>query len=184
MVSLERTKIPDVLLIRPPIYKDSRGFFSETYNVEAVRKAGLDVEFVQDNHSLSISPGTVRGLHYQLPPKAQAKLVRVIRGAIYDVAVDIRRNSPSFGQHVAIELSATEWNQLFIPAGFAHGFCTLEPDTEVIYKCSALYSREHERSVLWRDPALGISWPVSVRDAILSDKDHQSPLLSDVTDFF
>lgn len=165
------TEIADVKLIVPRIHRDHRGFFSETYN-----KAGLgalvgNLEFVQDNHSLSAERGVVRGLHFQIPPFAQDKLVRVIRGSVFDVAVDIRRRSPTFGKHVARVISTADWNQFFVPVGFAHGFCTLEPNTEVIYKVTNYYSPEHDRGLLWNDPDLGITWPVGENEAILSDKD-------------
>ena len=137
--------IPDVLLINPTKFGDDRGFFSETYSKDAFAKAGITVEFVQDNHSLSAKVGTVRGLHFQTPPFAQAKLVRVVRGAIFDVGVDIRHGSPTYGRHVAVEISAEKWNQVLFPVGFAHGFATLLPDTQVIYKVSAPYSPEHEK---------------------------------------
>lgn len=167
--------IPDVKLITPPRYGDSRGFFSEVYNRRAFASAGIDIEFVQDNQSLSARPGTVRGLHYQSPPAAQAKLVRVLRGRIWDVAVDMRRGSPSFGRHVAVELNAEDLRQVFIPEGFAHGFCTLEPDCEVLYKVSRHYAPEHDRGIRWDDPTLGIPWPVAAADAVLSDKDRALP---------
>ena len=167
-VSIVALAIPEVRLIVPDRFRDERGFFSETYSRRALAEAGIADEFVQDNHSLSVPAGTVRGLHYQLPPFAQAKLVRVMRGAILDVAVDLRRGSPTFGRHVAATLSAAAWNQLFVPVGFAHGFCTLEPDTEVVYKVTAYYSREHDRGIRWDDPELGIDWPVDPAAAVLS----------------
>jgi dTDP-4-dehydrorhamnose 3,5-epimerase len=145
-----------------------------------LRGHGIDTVFIQDNHSLSAERGVVRGLHYQLPPAAQAKLVRVARGAILDVAVDIRRHSPTFGKHVAAVLSAENWQQIYIPPGFAHGFATLEPNTEVLYKVSAPYAPDSERGVLWKDPALGIDWGVDPSTAVLSAKDTLYPQLSDV----
>ena len=178
----ERLRIREVIAIRPDRHEDTRGFFSETYSRRALAEAGIDAEFVQDNHSLSVSRGTLRGLHFQAPPAAQAKLVRVVRGAILDVAVDIRVGSPSFGQHVRRELSAKEWNQLFVPEGFAHGFCTLEPDTEVIYKVSGDYAPEHDRGLLWNDPALAIDWPVS--EPLLSEKDRAHPPLGELPEYF
>ena len=165
-------------VLAPPRHGDERGFFSETWSRAAFASAGIDCDFVQDNHSLSRSKGTVRGLHFQTPPFAQAKLVRVIRGAILDVAVDIRDRSPTFGRHVAVELSAANWRQLFVPQGFAHGFCTLEPDTEVLYKVSAPYAPDHDRGILWNDPALAIAWPVSPAAAVVSGKDRAQPLLA------
>ena len=179
---VERLKIREIVAIRPDRHEDERGFFSETYSRRALAETGIDTEFVQDNHSLSVPLGTLRGLHFQAPPAAQAKLVRVVRGAIFDVAVDIRAGSPSYGRHVSCRLSAQEWNQLYIPAGFAHGFCTLEPDTEVIYKVSDYYAPEHDRGLLWNDPALGIEWPVS--EPLLSEKDRSHPLLRQMPECF
>ncbi|HRK17662.1 MAG TPA: dTDP-4-dehydrorhamnose 3,5-epimerase [Hyphomicrobiaceae bacterium] len=173
--------IPDVKLITPKRFADHRGFFSETYNARAFRAAGIACAFVQDNHSLSRPVGTIRGLHFQTPPAAQAKLVRVARGRILDVAVDVRRASATFGRHVSAELSAENGSALFIPAGFAHGFCTLEPDTEVLYKVDAYYAPENDAGILWSDPALGIPWPVTPERAVLSDKDVRLPRLADAT---
>lgn len=172
--------IPDVKLITPRRFGDHRGFFSEVYNARTFANAGIDIEFVQDNHAFSREAGTLRGLHFQKPPHAQAKLVRVTRGRIYDVAVDIRRGSPTCGRHVGVELSAANWSQLLVPAGFAHGYCTLEPDTEVLYKVDAYYAPEHDAGILWSDPALAISWPVAADKAQLSDKDLRLPLFKDV----
>jgi dTDP-4-dehydrorhamnose 3,5-epimerase len=181
VVSLD---IPDVKIIRPKKFGDHRGFFSETYTKKTFEAAGLQYDFVQDNHSLSAEVGTVRGLHFQLPPFAQDKLVRVVRGAILDVAVDIRKGSPTFGRHVSAVISAAEWNQILVPIGFAHGFCTLEPDTEVIYKVTNYYSAEHDRGLLWNDPELGIDWPVAADKARLSDKDHKHPTFAQLGDWF
>lgn len=181
VVSLD---IPDVKIIRPKKFGDHRGFFSETYTKKTFEAAGLHYDFVQDNHSLSAEVGTVRGLHFQLPPFAQDKLVRVVRGAILDVAVDIRKGSPTFGRHVSAVISAADWNQILVPIGFAHGFCTLEPDTEVIYKVTNYYSAEHDRGLLWNDPALGIDWPVAADKARLSDKDHKHPTFAQLGDWF
>lgn len=172
------TEIPAVLEITPKKFGDHRGFFSEVFKRDAMREAGVEIEFVQDNHSMSQAVGVVRGLHYQRPPFAQAKLVRVVRGAIFDVAVDIRKGSPTFGQHVSRILSAENWKQLLVPAGFAHGFATLEPDTEVLYKVDAPYAPEHEGGILWNDPALGIDWPVTESEATLSEKDTVYPVLA------
>ena len=172
------TEIADVKLIKPVRHVDSRGFFSEVFKESVLREHGIDIHFVQDNHSLSASKGVVRGLHFQIAPFAQAKLLRVTAGSIFDVAVVIRWGSPSFGRHVAAELSASDGNQIFIPEGFAHGYCTLEPDTEVIYKVSADYSPEHDRGLLWNDPTLGIAWPVSADEAVVSDRDRTHPVLS------
>jgi len=174
----------EVLEIRPARFEDPRGFFSETYNAAAFAKAGISTVFVQDNHSYSREAGTVRGLHFQTPPFAQVKLVRVVRGAVLDVAVDLRAGSPGFGRHVAARLSAEAWNQLLVPVGFAHGFCTLEPDTEVIYKVSAPYSPEHDFGLLWSDPDLGIDWPIPPDRAVLSDKDRRQPRLRDLPEYF
>jgi dTDP-4-dehydrorhamnose 3,5-epimerase len=181
---VEQTGLGGVLHIVPARFADARGFFSETYNRAAFREIGVACEFVQDNHSLSKDRGTVRGLHFQIAPFAQAKLVRVLRGAICDVAVDIRRSSPTYGQSFAVALSAENGHQLFVPAGFAHGFCTLEPDTEVFYKVDAPYSREHERGVKWNDPALGIDWPVSSSEAMLIERDRLLPLLDGLPAWF
>src|SRR5690606_10089998 len=150
------TTIPEVKLIVPARHGDTRGFLSETYNKRVLAAAGITVDFLQDNHSLSADSGTVRGLHFQIPPFAQTKLVRVVRGAIYDVAVDLRAGSPTFGRHVAVVLSAEDWNQLLIPAGFAHGFCTLTAEAEVLYKVDQYYSLDHDRGLLWNDPDLAI----------------------------
>jgi dTDP-4-dehydrorhamnose 3,5-epimerase len=183
-MQFEPLHIPGPLLVRPAKFEDARGFFSETYNARLFREAGLPTDFVQDNHSLSAAAGVVRGLHFQLPPRAQGKLVRVVRGAVLDVAVDLRRGSPSFGQYVAVELSAANWRQLWIPVGFAHGFCTLEPDTEVIYKVTDFYDAASERGLAWDDPDLAIPWPVAPADAVLSDKDRRQPRLAALPDCF
>ena len=183
-MKVERLAIPEVLLIEPRRFGDARGFFSETWKRGAFAAAGLGVDFVQDNHSLSREVGVVRGLHFQIPPQVQGKLVRVVRGAILDVAVDIRRNSPSFGRHVTAELSADNWRQLWVPPGFAHGFCTLQPDTEVIYKVTAPYAPECDKGLAWDDPDLRIAWPVAPGAAILSDKDRCQPRLSDLPAWF
>jgi dTDP-4-dehydrorhamnose 3,5-epimerase len=178
-LSVTPLSIPEVRLIVPDRFGDERGFFSETYSRRAFAAAGIADEFVQDNHSCSAAVGTVRGLHYQIAPFAQAKLVRVVRGAIFDVAVDLRRGSPSFGAHVTAKLGAEDGSQLFVPMGFAHGFCTLEPDTEVVYKVTAYYSREHDRGIRWNDPDLGIAWPVGAEAAVLSAKDLGLPRLAE-----
>ncbi|MBI1774580.1 MAG: dTDP-4-dehydrorhamnose 3,5-epimerase [Proteobacteria bacterium] len=183
-MKIESTAIPEVKIIWPRKFGDNRGFFSDTYNRRAFAEAGIDVVFQQDNHSLSADQGTVRGLHYQRDPFAQAKLVRVTKGAILDVAVDIRHGSPSFGGHVAVEVSADSWNQVYIPEGFAHGFCTLAPDTEVIYKVTSLYSPEHEVGVMWNDPDLKIAWPVDPASAVLSAKDAVLPRLAELPRHF
>jgi dTDP-4-dehydrorhamnose 3,5-epimerase len=178
------TDIPAVKILVPKKHGDARGFFSETFSHRAMRDAGLPHGFVQDNHSLSAERGVVRGLHFQLPPMAQDKLVRVVRGAIRDVAVDIRRGSPTFGKHVAVELSADNWRQLLVPVGFAHGFVTLEPNTEVVYKVTQFYSQPHDRGLRWDDPALGIDWGIDPAAATLSAKDQVQPLLADAVELF
>jgi len=167
--------IPDVKVLTPRRFGDNRGWFTESWSRRA-----LDVDFCQDNMSLSAPRGTVRGLHFQKPPHAQAKLVSVLRGRILDVAVDIRVGSPTFGSHVAIELSADEGNQLFVPRGFAHGFCTLEPDTMVMYKVDSFYAPDADEGLFWADPALGIDWPVPPDAAELSPKDQKLPRLADI----
>ena len=159
---------------------DHRGFFSEVYNKQVLAEAGIDLDFVQDNHSLSAEKGTVRGLHFQTPPFAQDKLVRVVRGSVFDVAVDLRRNSPTYGKHVSVVLSDKASNQILVPIGFAHGFMTLEPDTEVIYKVSNYYAPDHDKGLLWNDPTLGIAWPLPEPEAILSDKDRRQPRLAEL----
>ena len=170
--------IDGVLEIVPKRHGDARGFFIETYNAERFSQAGIDLRFVQDNHSYSAAAGVLRGLHYQLAPRAQDKLVRVIRGSILDVAVDIRRGSKTFGKWVALELSADKGNQILVPKGFAHGFVTLVPDTEVLYKVTDTYSSEHERSIRFDDPAIGIEWPSMAGGFQLSDKDLKAPPLA------
>lgn len=179
---LTATDIPAVKLVYPDKHADERGFFSETHSERSLAQAGVDISFVQDNHALSRQQGTVRGLHFQLPPYAQHKLVRVVRGAIFDVAVDLRKDSPTFGKHVSAIISADEWNQILVPIGFAHGLCTLEPDTEVIYKVSNFYMPEYDRGIAWNDPDLGIEWPVTEAEAVLSEKDARQPRLRDVAD--
>lgn len=168
------------LLLKPARILDDRGFLSETFNAARLAQHLGPVTFVQDNHTLSRQAGTIRGLHFQAPPAAQCKLVRVVRGAIHDVAVDIRAGSPTYGQHVGAELSAANWHQLWIPAGFAHGFCTLEADTEVEYKLTDYYSPSHEFGVRWNDPQLSIPWPVPAGRVALSEKDREQPLLVDI----
>lgn len=183
-MQIEETAIADVKIITPKKFGDDRGFFSEVYNESLWKKAGFDFHFVQDNHSLSRRAGTIRGLHFQIAPFAQHKLVRVTRGRILDVAVDLRRSSPTFGQHVAVELSAQNWRQLLIPIGFAHGLCTLEPETEVLYKVTNFYSAAHDRGLAFDDPQIAIPWPVAAADAVLSDKDRSWPRLCDVDGAF
>lgn len=173
-VTVEKTALEGVVLITPDKFGDERGFFSETYNAAALAAHGIDCAFNQDNQSLSATPGTLRGLHFQKPPTAQTKLVRVARGAILDVAVDIRTGSPTYGRHVAATLSSENWTQILVPKGFAHGFCTLEPDTEVIYKVDAPYSPDDEGGLAWDDPKLGIEWP-DFAGAVLSGRDREWP---------
>ena len=181
---MKPSELPEVLILTPKRFDDARGFFSETYNERLWQELGLDLRFVQDNHSHSAQPGTVRGLHYQVPPHAQDKLVRVTRGAILDVAVDIRVGSPTFGRHVSTVISAEAWNQTLVPAGFAHGYATLEPDTEVFYKTTDFYAPDCERAIRWNDPAIGIEWGLAQGLAVVSEKDAQAPLLADAVDLF
>lgn len=183
-MDVQNLAIPDVKLITPKVHRDARGFFCETYRADALALAGIDIEFVQDNYSFSTEKGVVRGLHFQAPPHAQDKLIRVIRGAILDVAVDLRRSSPTYGRHVSAVLSAENWAQLLVPVGFAHAFLTLEPDTEVAYKVSAYYAPECDKGLRWNDPELGIAWPIDPGDAVLSDKDRALPLLRDLGEYF
>ena len=177
------TEIPAVKIVTPRRFGDDRGFFSEVFNARAF--APLEAKpFVQDNHSWSSQVFTIRGLHFQTPSCAQGKLVRVARGRVLDVAVDIRRSSPTYGRHVAVELSAKNWRQLWVPVGFAHGFCTLEPDTEVLYKVTDYYSAEHDCGLAFDDPELRIQWPVASEAAILSEKDRKHPRLAALDAFF
>ena len=171
------TNVRGVLILVPIRHGDHRGFFAETYSQLAYAEHGVDAVFVQDNHSLSAAVGTVRGLHFQAPPHAQAKLVRCGRGAIFDVAVDIRRGSPTYGRWTGYTLSAENGAQLYIPAGFAHGFATLMPDSEIVYKCSDYYAPETEGSLRWDDPEIGIEWPLT-SSPVLSGKDAAAPLLA------
>ena len=173
-MQVEHTKLPGVVILTPARHGDTRGFFSESWNRARLKSAGIDTDFVQDNHSLSSAKGTVRGLHFQAPPHAQAKLVRCGRGALFDVAVDIRRGSPTYGDWVGVELSFDNGRQLFIPEGFAHGFVTLTDDTEIIYKCSDYYAPAADGAVLWS--SAGIDWPLT-GDPVLSDKDAAAPAL-------
>lgn len=181
-MNIEPQSITGVLLITPQRFGDARGFFSETYRKSALAEAGFDREFVQDNHSLSERRGTVRGLHFQLAPHAQDKLLRVIRGAILDVAVDLRPGSPDYGRHVAVELSAENGRQMLVPGGFAHGFQTLTDACEIIYKVTDYYAPEAERGLLWSDPALGIDWPVSPADAMVNARDAAWPVLAQLNE--
>ena len=178
-----KTALPGVLVIEPDIFTDSRGFFLESYQRELFRKNGITVDFVQDNHSAS-SRGVLRGLHYQVPPRAQAKLVRVVRGAAFDVVVDLRKDSKTFGRPACETLSAENRKMLYIPPGFAHGFLSLEEGTELLYKVSDLYSPEHERGILWSDPALAIPWPKTGAGYMLSEKDKKYPTLAQAEKVF
>ncbi|WJH27544.1 dTDP-4-dehydrorhamnose 3,5-epimerase [Paenibacillus sp. CC-CFT742] len=170
-------KLEGATLLEPVVHGDHRGFFMESYNAAILKQVGISKGFIQDSQSFSEEPGVLRGLHYQLKPKAQTKLIRVISGVIYDVILDIRHNSPTFGQWAGVILSEYNKRQLFVPEGFAHGFCTLVPKTQVLYKVDEYYSPENDRGILWSDPALGIDWPTS--NPILSEKDQKHPLLQD-----
>lgn len=178
-MEITRAAIPDVLIVKPKKFGDERGFFSETFKASALEAFGVRHAWVQDNHSFSAAPGVVRGLHFQTGDDAQAKLIRVTRGALLDVAVDIRKGSPTYGRHVAVELSAENWTQLFIPIGFAHGFVTLTPDTEALYKVTTGYAPQAEGGVLWNDPDLGIAWPIPEREATINARDAGWPRLKD-----
>jgi dTDP-4-dehydrorhamnose 3,5-epimerase len=172
------TKLQGLTIIEPDVHSDYRGFFMESYSSGKFAEHGIDFPFVQDNHSLSVEAGVLRGLHYQLQPKAQTKLVRVAFGAIYDVAVDIRKHSPTFGQWIGVILSEANKRQLLVPKGFAHGFCTIVPNTQVLYKVDDYYSPQHDCGIRWNDPELGIDWPTS--EPVLSEKDLKHPLLKEI----
>ena len=178
-MQIQETALPGVLILTPQRFGDHRGFFSESWNRQRMAEHGIDIDFVQDNHSLSAALGTVRGLHFQAPPHAQDKLVRCGRGAMLDVAVDIRRGSPTYGRWVGVELTAENGRQLLVPAGFAHGFATRAPDTEIIYKCSDYYAPDCDRALRFDDPAIGIDWGLTA-DPILSEKDAAAPMLADL----
>jgi dTDP-4-dehydrorhamnose 3,5-epimerase len=178
------TALREVKIIVPRRVGDTRGLFSEVWNARDFSSVGIDPDFIQDNHVRSPLRGTLRGLHFQLPPAAQGKLMRVSRGAIFDVAVDIRRGSPTFGRYADAVLSADNWRQLWVPTGFAHGYCTLEDDTEVQYKVTDYYSPPHERGIAWSDPELLITWPVTAETAIVSERDRQLPRLAEQPDLF
>lgn len=179
MITVTSLAIPDVKLLAPKLHQDDRGYVTEIAHEKQLEEIGIPLKFVQENQSLSVHKDTVRGMHSQRPPYAQAKLVRVLRGRIWDVAVDVRPNSPTFGQHVSVTLSQDEVVQLFIPAGFLHGFCTLEANSVVLYKMSSLYVPGSEIGVKWDDPELAIKWPVQAADAILSEKDKKLGTLKD-----
>jgi len=178
MTEIRHLGLDGVLEIIPRKFGDERGFFSETFNANVLKEQGVDIDFVQDNHSFSAQKGVLRGLHFQTPPHAQDKLVRVTRGSVFDVIVDIRNGSPTFGKWVGVEVSAKKWNQVLVPKGFAHGFVTLEDNTEFLYKVSDFYSPDCDRSIRFDDPAIGIEWPLDAADAILSDKDRAAGLLA------
>ncbi|NNF78616.1 MAG: dTDP-4-dehydrorhamnose 3,5-epimerase [Rhizobiales bacterium] len=178
-IEVRELSFPGVYEITPQRFSDERGFFSETYNAQVKTQIGADFVWVQDNHSHTVRTGVLRGLHYQLPPRAQDKLVRVSHGRAFDVIADLRKQSPTFGRWLGIELSAQKWNQLFVPKGFAHGYLTLEPNTEVLYKVSDNYSPEHERTICFDDETLAIDWPLEGRQPVLSPKDQQASSLGD-----
>ncbi|MEO1291988.1 MAG: dTDP-4-dehydrorhamnose 3,5-epimerase [Pseudomonadota bacterium] len=179
-MDIEQCPVPGLMLLTPRRFGDARGFFSEIWNRRTLAEHGIELDFVQDNHSLSETAGTVRGLHFQAPPDGQAKLVRCGRGRLYDVAVDIRQGSPTYGHWYGVELSFENGKQLLVPEGFAHGFVTLEPGTEIIYKCSGFYAPRAEGAVRWDDPAIGIDWPLRGAEPVLSEKDASAPMLADL----
>jgi dTDP-4-dehydrorhamnose 3,5-epimerase len=184
MVQIRPLSLTGLMLVITNRFSDERGYFAETFSRNQFAAAGISNDFVQDNQSLSAETGTIRGLHFQIPPYAQAKLIRVLRGRIFDVVVDLRRTSPSYGNHLAIELNDQDGEQLFIPPGFAHGFCTLAPNTEVFYKVDTVYAPGHDRGLHWADPALGIRWPISPFDATVSDKDKALPEFNAIPAYF
>jgi dTDP-4-dehydrorhamnose 3,5-epimerase len=183
-LNVEPLMLSDVLLLTPRRFHDPRGFFSETWQQTRYADAGVPGPFIQDNHAVSNSRGVLRGLHCQIGPNAQGKLVRVVKGAIWDVAVDMRRDSATFGQHAGAVLSAENWCQLWVPAGFLHGYCTLTEETEVIYKVTAPWDPNAERGVIWNDPDLSVAWPIAPSDVLLSDKDQTLPRLKDCDAWF
>jgi dTDP-4-dehydrorhamnose 3,5-epimerase len=182
-LKITKTLLSDVLVIEPRVFGDHRGWFTETYTETKFKDAGINLNFVQDNHSFSAAKGTLRGLHYQLSPKAQTKLVRCTKGTIFDVAVDIRKGSPTWAQWFGIELSAENKKQLLVPQGFAHGFMTLTEDVEVQYKVDEVYSPEHDRGIIWNDSTINIDWPIDI-EPILSTKDEEAPTLVDAENNF
>lgn len=184
-MEVQEFDIPGVLMLRPQKFGDERGFFSETFNEKRFAEIGINGPFVQDNHSFSASKNVLRGLHFQSPPYAQGKLVRVLRGSVQDVAVDIRKGSPTFGRHVSVILSAENWNQIWLPKGFAHGFCTLEENTEFVYKVTDYYAPDHDLGIAWDDADLNIPWKLSDGgEPILSQKDQVQPAFKDLPDYF
>lgn len=178
-MQIEDTALPGVKVLTPRRFGDARGWFMESWNQKVLRAQGIGIAWVQDNHSMSAIPGTMRGLHYQRPPHAQAKLVRVVAGAILDVAVDARVGSPTFGGWVGVELSAENGRQMLVPQGFLHGFVTRAPGTEVLYKCSDVYAPDCDGAVAWDDPDLGIDWGIAPGEAVLSDKDRRAARWAD-----
>jgi dTDP-4-dehydrorhamnose 3,5-epimerase len=183
-MKVEQTPLPGVLVITPARFGDHRGFFSESYSAKVLTEHGINAQFVQDNHSFSMIEGTIRGLHFQAPPHAQDKLVRCGRGALFDVAVDIRNGSPTYGQWFGAELSFANGKQMLVPAGFAHGFVTREQDSEIVYKCSDYYARETEGSIVWDDPKIGIDWGLRGISPVLSEKDAKAASLADLNSPF
>jgi dTDP-4-dehydrorhamnose 3,5-epimerase len=181
-MDFEKLEIDGVVLITPKRIADPRGYFVETFSVRLFQQHIGSVDFVQDNQSLSVNVGTIRGLHFQLEPMAQGKLVRCVAGSLIDYAVDIRRASPTYGKHISVELTEDNGKQLWIPPGFAHGFCTTSPMTAISYKVTNYYSAEHDRGLLWNDPTLEIPWPFSAEEATLSDKDKRQPRLTELHD--
>jgi dTDP-4-dehydrorhamnose 3,5-epimerase len=183
-MEIKALSIPDVLVILPRVVSDTRGYFVESFNKRALADVIGNVEFVQDNQSLSRAPFTIRGLHFQINSSAQAKLIRVLQGSVLDVVVDLRRKSPHYGKHAKALLSATGFEQLWVPSGFAHGFCTLEPNTVVFYKITNFFDPDGERGLRWNDPELGIDWGVEEKDVTLSAKDSKNPFLRELPTFF
>ncbi|MGO8909734.1 MAG: dTDP-4-dehydrorhamnose 3,5-epimerase [Bradyrhizobium sp.] len=183
-MQIERLNIEDIFLIAPTKHSDHRGFFSETYRSDILTAEGVRAEFIQENHVYSAGRGVLRGLHFQIPPRAQGKLVRCTRGSILDVSVDIRKGSPTYGCHVAVELSAANWRQIWVPPGFAHGYLTLETQCEVIYKVTEYWAPACERGLAWDDPSLAIDWGISAMDVKLADKDRLNPCLAELEPSF
>jgi dTDP-4-dehydrorhamnose 3,5-epimerase len=183
-VTVETLEIADVKLITPPRFYDGRGFFSETWKQGSFAEAGISGPFIQDNHAVSTGVGVLRGLHCQVGPNAQGKLVRCVKGAIYDVAVDARHGSTTFGRYVGAEISAENWTQIWVPVGFLHAYCTLTEETEVVYKVTGAYDKPAERGVIWNDPDIGIDWPIAADRVVLSDKDRVLPRLRDLPVLF
>lgn len=184
IIDVEELSLPGALVVTPARFGDERGFFSEVYNRDALAEVGITAEFVQDNHSFSARKGVIRGLHFQSPPHEQCKMVRVSRGEILDVIVDLRQGSPTYGQHAAVTLSAENWKQLWVPTGFAHGLCTLTENVEVVYKVTGFYSREHDLGLAYDDSDIAIEWPVLPAGAILSERDQHHPRLRDLPGYF